>query len=323
VYVTAGNGYLYALDAGTGAVRWQSLIAKPSTKVNDYYTWSSPTVSNGSIYVGIASQCDAPLVPGGVKEYRQSDGALLATYSSMPGTSAGGTIWSSVVTDGTALWTTTGNTSGPAGDANSIVRLDPVTLASTDKWTVPGLGLKDLDFGASPTVFSATIGGVTTPMVGACNKNGVFYALQRNNLAAGPVWSLQLGRTDGANNNFCDAAAVWDGSHLFVASDTTTIGGKTFPSSLRQLDPATGNVLWQRGISAGPILGTPTLNGAGILAAGTFNTQHHNAVVFVSATTGQVLRRISMTSRIFGQLVFAEGKLLMASETGGLTAWQP
>jgi polyvinyl alcohol dehydrogenase (cytochrome) len=323
VYVTAGTGYLYALDAQTGAIRWQSLIAKPSSKVNDYYTWSSPTVSNGSIYVGIASQCDAPLVQGGVKEYRQTDGTLLATYRSMPGTSKGATIWSSVVTDGTALWTTTGNTSGPAGDANSIVSLDPVTLARIDKWTVPGLGLLDLDFGASPTIFSATINGVATPMVGACSKNGVFYALQRNNLSAGPVWSRQIGKSNGPNNNFCDAAALWDGARLFVASNTTTIAGKTFPSSLRQLDPATGNVLWQRGVSAGPILGTPTLNGAGILAAGTFNTAHHNAVVLVSASTGQILRQLSMTSRVFGQPVFAGGKLLIAAETGGLSAWQP
>ena len=59
------------------------------------------------------------------------------------------------------------------------------------------------------------------------------------------------------------------------------------------------------------------------LAAGTFNSAKHNAVVLVSAATGQVLRQLSMTSRIFAQPVFAGGKLLIASETGGLSAWQP
>ena len=44
----------------------------------------------------------------------------------------------------------------------------------------------------SPTIFNATINGVSTPMVGACNKNGFYYALRQSSLSAGPVWSAKI-----------------------------------------------------------------------------------------------------------------------------------
>src|SRR5204863_1587722 len=40
VYVAAGDGYLYALDAGSGATLWRSPVTL------DGYNWSSPTVLN-------------------------------------------------------------------------------------------------------------------------------------------------------------------------------------------------------------------------------------------------------------------------------------
>ena len=91
VYVSGGDGRLYALDAATGNVVWQSVIGLPSNTANDYYDWSSPAVSNGHIFIGVSSQCDQPFVPGGVKEYDQHTGALLATYtSSLPGAPGAG-----------------------------------------------------------------------------------------------------------------------------------------------------------------------------------------------------------------------------------------
>jgi len=33
---------------------------------------------------------------------------------------------------------------------------------------------------------------VSTPMVGACHKNGIFYALAQDDLSAGPVWQTQI-----------------------------------------------------------------------------------------------------------------------------------
>ena len=40
-------------------------------------------------------------------------------------------------------------------------------------------------------------------MIGACNKNGIYYAWRRQNLAAGPVWQRQVGNTGGTGNGAC------------------------------------------------------------------------------------------------------------------------
>src|SRR5215470_1510714 len=66
VYVS-GARYLYALDAATGTVSWKTEIGPRSTSEPDaYYNWSSPTVIDGHIYMGMASGCDEPLIRGGV-----------------------------------------------------------------------------------------------------------------------------------------------------------------------------------------------------------------------------------------------------------------
>jgi len=322
VYVAGGSGYLYALNAATGAIVWRSVIAVPSTTVNDYYDWSSPTVLNGRIYVGVSSNCDSPLVKGGLQEYDQATGALLGRYLTYPGHSIGASIWSTAAADpsGKSVFVTTGN--GPGGDALSVVRLDAVTLAKKDAWQIPSTQHGgDSDFGGSPSLFTATLAGVPTLMVGACNKNGVYYAFRRNNLHAGPVWQRKIGTAYGSGgvHTQCDAAAIWDGSHLFIAGNRTLIKGVTYAGSIREVDPATGAPLWQRGLTGAPI-GAPTLNGSGVLAV----SEYSNGAVLdlINAKNGTVLRSFN-TGRDFGQPVFADALVLMPTQSNGLWAYKP
>ena len=83
--MAGADGFLYALKAATGAVCGGAWWRGPSATVNDYFNWSSPTVVNGHVYVGVSSQCDKPLVVGGLKEYDQATGALLSFYQTNPG----------------------------------------------------------------------------------------------------------------------------------------------------------------------------------------------------------------------------------------------
>ena len=79
IYVYGATGYLYAMNAADGTDVWPpAAVAIPSTTVNDYYAWSSPLVTGGNIYVGISSQCDVPLVRGGLSEFSQASGELHA-----------------------------------------------------------------------------------------------------------------------------------------------------------------------------------------------------------------------------------------------------
>jgi outer membrane protein assembly factor BamB len=323
VYVYGATGYLYAMNAATGNDVWSpAAVAIPSTTVNDYYAWGSPLVSGGNIYVPISSQCDQPLVQGGLKEFSQATGTLENTYWSTPTGTVGASIWSSPVTSGTPVFVTTGNGPSTSSDAYSIVKLSS-SLSRQDIWTVP-VAQRDADgdFGGSPGVWTANIGGVSTKMVGACNKNGVFYAFKVSSLSAGPVWTLQIGNPDSVGPGQCDAAPVFDGSHLYLASNGTAINGTAYDGSIREVDPATGQILWQTGLS-GSIIGTPGMDGADVIAAASYgSTTSTNGVFLINASNGQILKTISYgTATTFGQPVFADNHLIIASHGLGLRAY--
>ena len=310
VYVYGATGYLYAMSAADGTDVWPpAAVAITSTTVNDYYAWSSPLVTGGNIYVGISSQCDVPLVRGGLSEFSQASGALENTFFTTPPQSVGASIWSSAATDGQSIYVTTGN-----GDQDSlgfsVIKLSP-SLAQESIWRVPSNQLvDDSDFGGSPGIWTAFIGGVKTTLVGASNKNGTFYAFKTSALPAGPVWQRAIAK-GGANV----AAPVFDGTHLFLAATRTTIGGVRYEGSVRKVNPATGGVVWQTGLT-GKIIGTPTIDGAGVIAASSFGSRGGvNALWLISAATGQILKKISYgTSSTFAQPVFADGYLLTASQ---------
>jgi outer membrane protein assembly factor BamB len=326
VYVNAGDGYLYALDAGTGATIWRSLVAPNSTTVNGYYNWTSPAVANGKIYVGLSSECDDPFVPGGVKAFDQHTGGLLATHWTMPSGNVGGGVWSSigVGSDG-EVYATTGSTNPkpyPQGESYSILQLNGSTLAEDGIWTVPGTDLGvDSDFGASPTLFSATIGGVSADLVSACNKNGRLYAWRAANVTAGPVWTARINT---AKVGPCFASAIWNGSSLYQAGNTTVIGGVSQRGSISKLNPASGSFVWRTPLP-GSVFGSPALNGAGVIAVATFDgLSTANGTYFVNAATGAVLGHISLNNaKEFAQPVFADKYVLLGQVNQGLNAYTP
>lgn len=315
VYVAGVDGYLYALSAADLSQKWRSVIALPSPDANDYFQWSSPTVVNGKIYVGVASNCDQPLVPGALISYDQATGTQIARFDTMPDGIVGGTIWSSAAVDGSGnVYVTTGNAQNDVHVpyySESIIKLDPVALTPRGSFTVPAAeAVFDGDFGASPTIFGR--------YVGACDKNGVFYALFRSTMKL--AWSTTLGQAAGAGLEQCNAAAVYDGKYLYVSGPPTTIGGTTYPGSIQRLDPTTGAPLWQTGLP-NCVLGTPTMNGGGVIAVGTYDlTETPNAIYLISAATGQILRTLAQGSPDFAQNVFANGWLFTADDSG-VSAW--
>jgi hypothetical protein len=294
------------------------------------FVWAPPTVTGGRIYIGMSSECDNPLVRGGLASFSQATGAHLATFWTVPVKSIGGSIWSSAAVSAAGVFVTTGNGNElvptTQGLSNSIVRLDPVTLKPISHWTVPNIATVDDDFGSSPTLFSATIDGKVTPMVGACNKNGYFYAWSQKQLAKGPVWSDQLGNPAQQPNNACLATASWDGTDLIISANSSTASGVGYPSVSRKLDPTTGAVVWQSGLSDGPVLGSTVLDGAGVLAAITFSKVSPtttNQLSLIDAATGAVLADIPTPVASGASPVWADGYLFFDGSDGVLHAYQP
>ncbi len=336
VYVS-GARFLYALKAATGALVWKTEIGPASAPANAYYNWSSPTVAGGHIYVGLSSSCDKPLIRGGVVELSQHTGQVLHTWRTVPAGSIGGSVWTSVAasSSGSDLWVSTGNECDPTintcpagnqiGHSLSIVHLSS-SLGLLQAWRPQGVagGGHDFDFGASPTLFGA--GGTPPPDVGACNKNGKFYALAANPLGSSPLWTDTIGAPAG-ELSACLASAVWDGpaGALYLGGDGTTIGGTGFGGSIRRVDPVTGGFIWQTGLPCA-VMGTPTVDGAGVLAVGTYScvSPATPGAYLISASTGAILKTLPVASgRVFGQPVFAQGALFVATETHGLYSFAP
>jgi outer membrane protein assembly factor BamB len=325
VYVS-GARYLYALDAATGAIVWRTEIGPPDpSEPNGYYNWSSPTVVAGHIYVGLASGCDHPLIRGGVVELDQHTGQVLHTFHTVPSGSIGGSVWSSVAAlpDGQGIWVSTGNDcSAPletcppgnqTGNSVSILHLS-ASLRLLQAWQVPHDFHLNRDFGSSPTLF----GTGTSREVGACNKDGVYYALAANTLGASPLWQDTLAKPGG-----CLPSAVWNGraGDLYLAGSKTTIGGTSYGGSINEVSPQTGAFGWRTGLGCG-VTGTPALDGAGVLAVETYGgcvSGAHPGVYLVNAATGAILETLPVgSSATFAQPVFAEGGLYVATEHDGL-----
>jgi len=331
VYVS-GARFLYALDAATGTVTWKTRIGPVDAAQPDgYYNWSSPTVAGGHIYVGLSSNCDVPLIRGGVVELDQHTGTVLHTWFTVPAGSVGGSVWTSILTSSTGsdVWVSTGNecdstvdtcpSGNKIGHSLSIVHLSP-SLGLLQAWQAPGTagGGRDWDFGSSPVLFGSL--GVP-PDLGACNKNGLFYALADNPLGTSPLWTTRLGVPGGARGA-CLSSAVWNGpaGTLYLSGNGTTIGGTNVGGSIGRVNPSTGAFIWQTGLPCA-VMGTPTLDSAGVLAVGTYRcvkTATPGAYL-VNAATGGILTTLPVgANKVFAQPVFAQGTLFVATESGGL-----
>ena len=101
----------------------------------------------------------------------------------------------------------------------------------------------DADFGGTPTLFTATINGAPRALVGAINKDGLFFAWDRNNLAAGPVWQSTIADPSGSPRSIVSASC--DGTRLYVGGGGATINGTSCYGNISALDPATGAFIWR------------------------------------------------------------------------------
>jgi outer membrane protein assembly factor BamB len=312
LYASAPDGYLYALRPAGLSVKWRSVIARPSKSANNYFQWSSPTVANGKIYVGISSNCDRPLIRGGVAGYDQATGHRFATFHSVPKGVVGGSVWTSVAVDRPGyVYAATGNPRGTRPHlAVSIVKLDPYTLKPVAHFTVPkSQRTRDNDFGGSPTIWGGR--------VGACNHNGIYYAVNRSTMTL--AWARRIGARIGPGvvPAQCAAGAVFDGTYLYIGGPRTTIHGKTYHGSIRRLSRLTGKFLWQTGLPNG-VIGTPSMNGGGVLAVGTDGTgaRTPNAVYLINSATGKILSILGNGRFHFAQTTFSDGWMYTADGTG-------
>ena len=327
VFVGGGDANFYALDASNGSVVWKtSLGASPA-----HFIWGSPTIVNGNVYIGVSSFGDCPLVHGGLAELDAGSGALRNLFytdqQSGNSTCLGADVSTSPAYDPTdnSLYFSTGNASCTLPLQQSIVKVDATTLNLLDHWEVPASqAIVDGDFLSTPTLFTGTIAGQATPLVGEANKNGIFYAFKRSSLSAGPVWQTSLAKPaacpecNGQGSSI--VPATYDGTSLYVGGGGVTIGGTAYNGSIAALDPSTGAFKWQDG-EGGSVLVAAT-PGAGVLVVGDISGVLH----VVRADTGaQASSAVlgSVTSPLFASAAVANGVVYQPTGAGTLVALGP
>ena len=317
--VSGATAQVLALNALTGAVLWRtSLGSAPS-----HYTWSSPLYANGSLYVGVSSQGDCPLVQGKVVQLAAGTGAVLHSFATVPSGCLGGSVWGSASADAAGnIYVVTGNPGGKCGAtvqySPAILRFSP-TLTLQSHWQIPAAEqVPDSDFGSTPTFFSGTVipGGTMTSLVGAVNKNGLYYVFDQNNIGAGPVQRIRI--STGLPNAFKGQSispSSWDGNTLYVAGGNTTINGTAYTGALRAFDPNNlSSPLWEDGFTSGTVIGAVTTD-PGLAVVG-----HAGTVTVVNSATGVVSFNDS-GGAFWGAASIAHGVVYIGDTTGNLHAY--
>lgn len=320
VVITGGGaGTVAELQASTGTVIWNTRIAP---KIGGF-VWSSPLLYNGSVYIGMSSFGDCPLVRSGVFMLNAATGAIEHKFSTVPpGGCLGSGVWSSPALDQAeaSLFVTTGNATCTTPLQEAMLKLSLANLSLESSWAIPpSQAVHDSDWGSSPTLFTAEIAGKLVQLVGSADKNGIFYALNAAHLARGPVWEYQIAR--GGSNPLAGEGSIspasWDGTTLYVAGGSTTVGTVSCAGSVDALDPATGQPLWRDCLQGGPVLGALT-EVPGLL----FVTEGPDLVA-LDARNGAQLFAFTDTNEtpFYGPATVAGGVVYAGNTDGNLFAW--
>jgi hypothetical protein len=329
-----GGGWasMYALDALTGSILWQTQIA-PSP---DDYLWSSPLFfqvpgQSPSIYEGVADVGEpCPLVQGAVVQIDALTGAVQHTFYTAPSGCTGATVWGSLTIDAGAIPPAVFAVTGNRGACNkpkepysfAIVKLDATDLSLLDSWQVPKaqrVGSDD-DFGSVPILFQDSVG---TMFVGAVNKNGIFYIWNRNDLAVGPVYSLAV-----ANHNVADIApAAFDGTVLYIGTPAITVNGVRQPGSIQAYNVDNlPTLLWETKLTA-PVIASVTAANVGSAEIVVVNAGHKTLII--NASTGAIVKTLQAESVggtkgfFWGAPIIANGVLYEGDTQGFLYAYSP
>ncbi len=363
---------IFAISKATGALVWKTTLATNQLA----FITSSPTIVDGRVYVGVASdqEVGAVEVPGFKIDFRGSvaaldlsDGKIVWQTYTVPAGFTGGAVWASnlaVDSSRRAIYVDTGNNYSvpavvaacqqraktnaqldacldPADHIDSVLSLDLDTGAvkwadrftHADNYTdsCPGLtptpatpcpspaGV-DSDFGAAPNLLTINANGNARDVVGAGQKSGVYWELDRD--SGKILWGTQVG--PGGHYGGIEYGTATDGKRIYVpegnfAYVNTTLypsGQKTNGGYWSALDPATGRILWQTPTTDlaidTPFAGTPYAAPAGAMSGAYGSVSIANGVMFGEDQAGT-----------FVALDAATGETLFNFKSGGASISGP
>lgn len=284
------RGTMTAIDVRSGAVLWRSYTVPDIPGYSGNGVWGSTAAIDSkrrAIYVATGNNYS---VPAAVAEC-----VATAPDDEKRACLAADNYFDSIV----------------AMDMNTGDVLWATEALPYDAWNVnciPGFGSPencpepegpDFDFGQGPMLFTATVDGKRTDLLGAGQKSGIFWVLDRD--TGDVIWQKQVG--PGGTMGGIQWGSATDGSRIYTAINNSsalpwTPEGASEPTNRgawSALDPATGDILWQTTTPDGPILIfgiVPIGSAVGALSVANdvvYGCSFAGTWVAMSAETGEIL----------------------------------
>jgi polyvinyl alcohol dehydrogenase (cytochrome) len=299
------RGALVALDAATGAEVWRfEPLPERICGTDPQKPCTTDADCPGSSCVPFMV-CRAGSGPQAQTQLCASDADCTMPATCQP--PLGGAVTSSPAIDvgRGAVYVSVGDcvSSGATGFAESLVALDAGTGALQWGFTpIPAGDLKDLDFVASPNVFAAPEGMVTEPLIGAGNKNGIYYAVDQDTGTL--VWQQPL-----------VAGGILGGFNAStgVAFGNVYAGTFTGPPFISAFGTTNGAVAWQcpsaecNAFSFGP---------PGIAAGAVLIGDSAGQLRAFDATTGVLLQKLTLGGGISSGPAIVNDMVFIGTGTG-------
>jgi hypothetical protein len=315
LYVADAFGRLHALDLDTGAERagWPVRVY---TDVAREHVWGALLLADGRVYVPTGSYCDTGPMQGHVYSVDVATREVHAWAAVPTALGGGGGIWGwggiaySARRD--SLFVATGNAfrSGDetAGLGEHVVELSPdlqVRSASTTPEPTSGA---DADLVGSPVVFERAGCG---EVVVAMKKDGTLFGWRTDDVAHGPLWSVEIEPFDESNPVLAQPA------YDPALNAVVVVTGKRIARVDVGAD-CSARVAWSHQ------LGTTTENGLPTIAGGTIWVTLSGkswTLAAIDAATGAVRGRVPIGGPVLTAPTIVGGELVLGSFVGGVQAF--
>jgi polyvinyl alcohol dehydrogenase (cytochrome) len=229
------RGSLVALDVTTGAIKWQTYTV-PQGYSGGGVWGSTPAIdpARGSIYITTGNNYSAPASVTScvvAAEAAGTDPSVCADPNDHFDS-----ILALDLNSGAIKWSFAAQ---PTDSYNVDCGLPGAYPGNTNTPSncPPGQG-PDYDFAQGPILFTATTGKNSEDLIGAGEKAGIFWALDRT--TGKLVWKTTVG--PGGFTGGMQWASATDGQRIYVAESNSTSLSAGYWAAL---DVATGAILWQ------------------------------------------------------------------------------
>ena len=315
LYVADAFGRLHALDLDTGGERngWPVRVFADVTRE---HVWGALLLAEGRVYVPTGSYCDTGPMQGHVYAVDLATRSVRAWAPVPAQLGGGGGIWGwggvAYSEQRHSLYVATGNAfrqgNETAAYGEHVVELSPALDVRSASTTPEPTSGADADLVGSPVVFDRPGCG---ELVAAMKKDGTLYGWRTDDLAAGPLWRVQIERFDESNPVLAQPAYDPRLDALVVVTGKRIV----------RLDVDAGrkaHVAWSHALGTTTENGLPTIEGATIWVTLSGKSW---TLAAVDSGTGAIRRRVPIGGPVLTAPTIVAGELVLGSFAGGVQAF--